>query len=599
VGPFLVVAAALGLAAFTYLRLERLGRRGIVPLVCRSVAWSALGLLLLNLGCPAAGDAGRPLVLLDGSLSMGAAGGRWQEARDSAAVLGDVRVFGDERGDLDSVPTRGRSLLLPALTAAAASARPVLVVTDGEIEDAAQLPADLLGRAGVRVFPRTPEPDLAITSVTGPARISMGDSLVLDAEVRALAGAAADSVTVALSLGEVVLGRRGVRLGPDGAARVRLRVGGPRLPPGAHMLRVSLSPGGAEPRTDSRLHALTVVATPGVVLLASPGDWDSRFLYAALRDVAQLPVRGYVRLEAARWRSLRDLAPVGDEQVRQAARRADLLIVKGKAPDGLETGRARGVWQWPGGHGEGGAAVPGDWYLQPGSASPLDAAMAGAALDSFPPATQLVTRRAAEDEWVALTARNGRRGPEWPVVTGRDAGPTREVTVLADGLWRWAFRGGASEQSYRAWVAATVSWLLAGVDSAQGVARPVRPVVQNGRPLIFEWIGGGGPKATAVRWTSAPAGTADTLRFDGGGRARVWLPPGIYRYRLDAGGSGVVAVEGYSEELLPREPVLASRGAQLAATRSQRSSRDVPWLFLAAVLGLAGEWIARRRMGLR
>ncbi len=40
----------------------------------------------------------RPLVLLDASLSLAAPGGRWREARDSAARWGDVRRFGDERG---------------------------------------------------------------------------------------------------------------------------------------------------------------------------------------------------------------------------------------------------------------------------------------------------------------------------------------------------------------------------------------------------------------------------------------------------------------------------------------------------------------------
>ena len=129
--------------------------------------------------------------------------------------------------------------------------------------------------------------------------------------------------------------------------------------------------------------------------------------------------------------------------------------------------------------------------------------------------------------------------------------------------------------------------------------RPVRAVVQNGRPLVFEWVGGGTPKATAVGWSGAPAGTADTLRFDGAGRAQVWLPAGTYGYRLAPGGSGTVAVESYSEELLPRTPSLSPREPEVRGRRSQRSSRDLPWLFLAAVLGLAGEWLARRRMGLR
>ena len=80
----LVVLAATGLAAYTYLRLERLGRRALVPLAARAVAWSTLGLLLLNVSCPSSARPLRPLVLLDGSLSMGAPGGRWREARDSA-----------------------------------------------------------------------------------------------------------------------------------------------------------------------------------------------------------------------------------------------------------------------------------------------------------------------------------------------------------------------------------------------------------------------------------------------------------------------------------------------------------------------------------
>ena len=93
-----VLALAAALAAFTYLWLERTGRRGWVPLACRAVAWGALGLLLLNVSCPVAGTLRRPLVLLDALAQPDRAGGRWPEARDSAARWGDVRRFGDERG---------------------------------------------------------------------------------------------------------------------------------------------------------------------------------------------------------------------------------------------------------------------------------------------------------------------------------------------------------------------------------------------------------------------------------------------------------------------------------------------------------------------
>ena len=104
------------------------------------------------------------------------------------------------------------------------------------------------------------------------------------------------------------------------------------LAAGDHMLTLRLeAPGDREKRDDVRLHLLTVAATPGIVLLATPGDWDSRFLFRALRDVAELPVRGYVQVQPGAWRSMRDLSPASTADVRRAAERADLLVLKGSA----------------------------------------------------------------------------------------------------------------------------------------------------------------------------------------------------------------------------------------------------------------------------
>ena len=112
------------------------------------MAWGALGVLLLDLSCARTGAADRaPLVLLDGSLSMTAAGGRWAEARDSAHAWGEVRLFGDAIGPGDSLPVLGRSALAPTLRAAAASDRPVIVVSDGEVDDPADVTPELLARA--------------------------------------------------------------------------------------------------------------------------------------------------------------------------------------------------------------------------------------------------------------------------------------------------------------------------------------------------------------------------------------------------------------------------------------------------------------------
>ena len=605
--PQLALAAllAIALAALTYLGLERLGRRAIPPMLARAVAWAALGLLLLNVSCPVAPEARRPIVLLDGSLSLSAAGGKWDEARAAAAAAGDVRRFGDERAAADSLPRLGRSQLAPALRAAAASDRPVVVLTDGEIDDAADIPRDLLARAAVRVYPRDSVPDLAVTAVAGTARVTAGDSIGLEVEVRALRGAPRSGVALEVTSGRTRLGTRPLRFDASGVARLRFAVPSSALPAGDHVLRIGVPAGDAEPRTDARLLLVSIAATPGVVLLAAPADWDSRALYRTLGAVAELPVRGYVRIDGERWRSMSDLSVVSADAVRRAARGADLLILKGAAPSYAAGGRARGVLTWPSGEG-GESLIAGDWYLSPVESSPVAGAFLGLPADSFPPATRLTPIEPPAGSWTALEAQESRRGAQRPAVVGVDLGRVRRVNVAVDGLWRWAFRGGSSEQAYRAWVAATTSWLLGGADSARGTARPVRPVVQNGRPLAFEWSAPGPPHDVVVGWTPADpaAGGAaalrtDTLRFDGAGRAQAWLEPGEYRYRLSEGGAGTVAVERYSDELVPRTPSLTARDARVPRPSARSAARDWLWLFGIAVAALAVEWILRRRMGLK
>ncbi|HYF38271.1 MAG TPA: hypothetical protein VD930_01200, partial [Gemmatimonadales bacterium] len=197
------------------------------------------------------------------------------------------------------------------------------------------------------------------------------------------------------------------------------------------------------------------------------------------------------------------------------------------------------------------------------------------------------------------SAQIGRRGPFRPAVFGREDGQVRTVTVAVDGLWRWAFRGGSSEQSYRSWVAATASWLLGGVDRAQGRARPIQAVVPNGRPVVFKWSGAGPPEPLAVTWSPSPGPRTDTLHFDGNGRAMAWLAPGEYRYRLSGGGAGAVDVEQYSEELIPARVSLAAREPRVERPAGRSPAREWLWLFGICILALSGEWLARRRLGLR
>jgi hypothetical protein len=594
----LVVLAAVALSAGTYLGLERLGRRALPAILARTVAWAALGLLLINLSCPRPPVARRPLVLLDASLSMTAAGRDWPAVRRLADSLGDVRYFGDSRPGTDSLPNRGRSLLTPALSAAAASDRPVIVLTDGEIDDAAGLPADLLARSRVEVLPRAPARDIAVVSVDGPARITAGDSLRYDVTLRFSGDTAPDSAVVELRSDDskrTLLTRRVLR-SSGGEARAVLRAPSAGIAAGQHLLWVRVMDNhDAEPRTDERVVHLAVAATPGVVFVSDPGDWDARFLFRAIRDVASVPARGYVRI-GERWRSMTDLKPVAEDVMRRAIRGADLVVLKGSAVARTGDVRGRGVWLWPGGGDTPGQE--GDWYLAATPASPVAAALGGLPIDSFPPAVLLTPEQPPSNGWVGLMAQAGRRGAPRPAFFGSESGGVRRVTTAVDGLWRWSFRGGSSEQGYRALVGATVTWLLGAPDTARGPAHPVAPVVMNGRPLVFEWTGGGAPHPVAIDFTGAGS-VSDTLRFDGAGRADIWLAPGTWRYRLEGGMQGLVAVEEYSDELLARAPSIATKPGGVVTANARASARDWAWLFGMVVLGLCAEWLVRRKLGLR
>jgi hypothetical protein len=184
-------------------------------------------------------------------------------------------------------------------------------------------------------------------------------------------------------------------------------------------------------------------------------------------------------------------------------------------------------------------------------------------------------------------------------MVGRPGERRREVIVAADGLWRWAFRGGSSEQAYRSLMAATATWLLGGRDSTRGLAQPVREVVDRARPVAFQWNGPGVPEPVAVTFVDSARTVRDTLRFDGAGIARAWLPVGTWQYRMAGGRSGIVVVDTWSAEWLARPVSVPERTAVRQATLVSSPARGWSWLFALAVAALTAEWLARRRLGLR
>lgn len=592
----LLIPLGASLALLTYLRLEPRSGRTWIPMVARAVAWAGLGALLANPGCPGSVDSRPPVVLLDASLSMTAAPGQWQIASDSAHRLGRVRWFGDARPWTDSMPERGRSDLGTALQTAVSTGRRVVVVTDGELDGAGELPADLHASAGMVVLPRTIGRDLALVQVRAPARATVGDSLEVSAEVRLHGADATDSAVVTVLLGTRVLARARVQVAPGASVPVRLVAGTRGVPAGFHLLRVELTGAAdAEPRDDSRLVAVQLAATPGIVLLAAPGDWDARFLYRTLREVADLPVKGYVRLEADRWRDMDGLREVSGSAVLRAAKGADLLVVRGAADGMVAATGARGLLRWPAAD-----AGAGEWYVSGAPVSPVAVAFLGVPVESLPPVTGGLALVAGAGDWVGLTAQQGRRGAARPVLLGRQAGRRREIVVGAEGFWRWDFRGGPSADVYRTMVASSLAWLLAAPEEGAAEARVVRTVVEQGQPLVFE-RSRDSTTALAVSFDGPGGVRQDTLRFGGDGRAVLWLPPGTYRFRMAGtrGGVGTVAVDTWSREWLARPVVAQARPIPAGAEGARRTARAWPWLYVLVLLALAVEWLARRRLGLR
>jgi len=118
-------------------------------------------------------------------------------------------------------------------------------------------------------------------------------------------------------------------------------------------------------------------------------------------------------------------------------------------------------------------------------------------------------------------------------------------------------------------------------------------------PIVWHWTSPDSARALAITLRSNDTTRTDTLRFDPAGRAELLLPPGVYRYALSGGPEqGVVAVETYSDEWLPRAPALAAQPGEATARVASIGLRDRWWLFVIATLALATEWALRRRQGL-
>lgn len=580
----------------------------VIPLVLRAIGLGVVVLLLINpsRSRPVAGGT-PPLVLLDASLSMAGANGPWTAALDSARRLattsgGTIWRFGDDVNAFDSTPPRdGRSMLAPALAAAAARGGPVIVITDGAVADTADVPPDLRRRPRIIVLPRAAFFDAYVASIDGQRRVAVGDTLRLRVAY-GVAGphpaGAARRATVVVSVAGRRIAATPVTLPDSGSLATEVVLPPAQLTAGYQALEVRLTGAGdGEPRDDARLFVVEVSAQPAGVVLAAPPDWESRFFAKTLAEVARVPVKLLVQVEPGRWRDGTTLAPLAADAAARAVAGARVVALIGDSARLVSFRRRGGTVLWPFT-----AARVGDWYVDPPPASPLAGAFAGVDWDSVPPAAGVVDQPVDSTAIVVLTARLGRRGASRPIVLARDSAGVRSVVVLGTGLWRWGFRGGASAEAYRSLIAAIADWLLSDAAADRERFAPVTPEAAQGLPLVWRWRGGAAAPtaATIVLESTGRSPRPATLRFDAQGEALLSLAPGEYRWRAADQGPerGMVAVEEYSDEWRPVPPVLASQPGEASGVRHDVGARDYWWLYALAIAAFAGEWAWRRRQGL-
>lgn len=544
---FVVVVLALAAALALYLVLERAGKAGVPLAVLRAASWSAVAVLLVDPSCHRRGE-NSAVVLLDGSASMTDPGsdGRWRAGVDSAHAAagrtGRILLFGGEPRVFAPAmrPDAPESRLAPSLREAAARGGPLVIVTDGLIDDPEALPSDVLRRARIVVLPRAERPDAGVAVLDIPVALRAGDTASATVDLAVQGAAPGDSATLELFESGRLVARSRLALRSGGSIREDLTfVPGPTRAMN-EVRRYEARLGGfardGEPRDDRLGSAATVSRASAIVLISDSPDWDFRWLSRTLLTQSGVPVHGFVRLGATGWRESRTMHPVSDQTVRAEASNAALLVAHGTEA-GVAANRRlarRAVLEWI--TAQQTEAPAADWYVtSPEFASPVGGALTGVPAESLPPLEAVLDLRPDSASWTGLLAQVDRRGRTRPVVVGSMSGGRRAAIVGASGLWRWASRGGLAEQAYRALVASLTDWLL-------------------------------------EERTGAPADLA--LLRDSLARA--------------------------TTEFLPRRPVLAAQpGLGAAVAGDAEPVRFSPWLYVAAIAALIVEWIGRRRRGLR
>ncbi|MDH3271816.1 MAG: hypothetical protein OEN56_10805 [Gemmatimonadota bacterium] len=634
---FVVLSAALVAYSFwIYLRVELRVPVARALAAARATALVVILLLLFNPHLPFGDGVGAPVrwVLLDASLSMSAASDDgstpWASASARAADLGAdgwsvVHFGGDElrREPEAAEADQVRSRLAPALSAAAeAGARDVIVLSDARFED------------GVAVGSALESLPISVTFESfgdsvpnaGIARFEVADLVRIDdtpvAELELFAEGAGDTLDVEiLEEGRSVATQRVASPSPGLRANLVLDL----PPPTAqgrvrYTARVVGASDGFASDDESVSYANVGFEEGGVVLVSVRPNWEPRHLFPVLREVTGLPTSGYLRAGDDRYlpmgRAVDRGGPVDSATVRAAAAQAAILVVHGlrAAADAWVQDVASG----PGsrlvlpGDAAGAAAVgirsaepqAGEWYVSPDvPTSPIAGSLSDVAFDALPPLTDVLVASEVTGA-VPLELQLRGAGAPQPAFTLIERPAGRMAVSLSSGYWRWAMRPAGREPYRRLW-SGIVGWLLADRGMATAEPRPVQWVFERGEAVLWGVPADSSGLRLAVR--RGDVAVADTVLEGGGPLSLGAMAPGTYDYSIlgtdgDTVGSGRFDVSASTHEMVPRRvvPTIPAQGAgAVDASGLGPPLRTSPWPYLLVILLLCGEWIVRRRIGLR
>jgi hypothetical protein len=638
---FLALAAgAVTYSLWLYLRVELPVKWGRRLALVRASALVVILLLLFDVRLPSAmrGGADSRWVLLDASLSMGAAGpdgaSAWVAAvararsldRDGWTVVmfGSGTELGEPEGE--SAPMELNSLLAPALTRAVESGvTRVRVLSDLRFEDAVAVRSALGSLPLAVAFERFGE-DVANAGI---ARLEVPDLARAEGSVTASVevhgGALDDSLTLRIFEEGLPVAERRVAA-PSPGLRTRVPIELP-TPASTGRLRYTASvalEGDAFPSDDEAVAYASVGSEDrALVVVSLRPDWEPRYLLPVLQEVRGVSGLGYLRAGPDRYvpmgRALDRGGPVDSATVRRAAEDAALLVLHGlgresetwaqalvgrPGPDivllddpaaadlvGIPTGDAR----------------DGEWYVSSDiPTSPIAGSLVGAAFQGLPPLSGALLPVDPARVRGSLFMQLRGAGPLEAAVHLEEGDEGRTALVLASGLWRWAARDNGRD-AYRHLWSGVAGWLLGGASAAGAQPRPVQWVVPRGRPVAWSAPVDGVERRVIVSRGDSVV-TRSTVQDRSAFETGV-LPPGPYDYVVEGTEGDTLATGRFDVAEATGEmtatPMVAE--AEGAATSGPGAGDEVPgsplrtepWPYLLVIGLLCGEWIGRRRSGLR